>query len=68
LIVLGDKGTVFGDLEADFEALPLTLRTHGSLHETEIPMIIYNASGTLPQADSLRYNFDMTRDLFRGGQ
>jgi phosphonoacetate hydrolase len=68
LIVLGDKDTVFGDLETDFEALPPTLRTHGSLHETEIPMIIYNASGTLPPADLLRYNFDMTRDLFRDGQ
>jgi phosphonoacetate hydrolase len=68
LIVLGDRDTVFGDLEADFEALPPTLRTHGSLHETEIPMIIYNASGTLPPADRLQYNFDMTRDLFRGGQ
>ena len=65
LIVLGDRDTVFGDLEADFEALPQTLRTHGSLHETEIPMIIYNASGTLPPADQLRYNFDMTRDLYR---
>jgi phosphonoacetate hydrolase len=68
LIVLGDKDTVFGDLEADFEALPPTLRTHGSLHETEIPMIIYNASGTLPPADRLQHNFDMTRDLFRCGQ
>jgi phosphonoacetate hydrolase len=65
LIVLGDKHTVFGDLESEFEALPPTLRTHGSLHETEIPMIIYNASGTLPPADQLRYNFDMTRSLFR---
>jgi phosphonoacetate hydrolase len=68
LIVLGDKDTVFGDLGDDFEALPPTLRTHGSFHETEIPMIIYNASGPLPPADRLRYNFDMTRDLFRGGQ
>ena len=68
LIVLGDNDTVFGDLETDFEALPPTLRTHGSLHETEIPMIIYNASGTLPPADRLQYNFDMTRDLFRDGQ
>jgi phosphonoacetate hydrolase len=68
LIVLGDQDTVFGDLEADFEALPPTLRTHGSLHETEIPMIIYNASGTVPPADRLQHNFDMTRDLFRGGQ
>jgi phosphonoacetate hydrolase len=68
LIVFGDKDTVFGDLGADFEALPPTLRTHGSLHETAIPMIIYNASGALPPADRLRYNFDMTRDLFRAGQ
>jgi phosphonoacetate hydrolase len=67
LIVLGDRDTVFGDIEADFEALPQTLRTHGSLHETEVPMIIYDASGTLPPADRLRYNFGMTRDLFRGG-
>ena len=68
LIVLGDKDTVFGDLETDFEALPPTLRTHGSLHETEIPMIIYNASGILPPADRLQFNFDMTRDLFRDGK
>jgi phosphonoacetate hydrolase len=65
LIVLGDKETVFGDLATEFEALPPTLRTHGSLHETEIPMIIYNVSGTIPPAERLRYNFDMTRDLFR---
>ena len=67
LIVLGDKVTVFGDLATEFENLPPTLRTHGSLHETEIPMIIFNASGTIPPADRLRYNFDMTRDLFREG-
>ncbi len=65
LIVLGDKDTVFGDIANEFEALPPTLRTHGSLHETEIPMIIYNASGTLPPADRLQYNFDMTRELYR---
>ena len=68
LIVLGDKETVFGDLEKEFEALPPTLRTHGSLHETEIPLIIYNASGTLPPADQIRNNFDMTRSLFRDGK
>jgi phosphonoacetate hydrolase len=65
LVVLGDKETVFGDLETEVEALPPTLRTHGSLHEAEVPLIIYNASGTLPPADQLRYNFDMTRGLFR---
>jgi phosphonoacetate hydrolase len=65
LVVLGDKDTVFGETETEVEALPPTFRTHGSLHETEVPMIIYNASGTLPPAEELRYNFDMTRSLYR---
>jgi phosphonoacetate hydrolase len=66
LVVLGDKETVFGDLDTESEQLPPTFRTHGSLHETNIPLVIYNASGTLPAADTLRYNFDMTRNLYRG--
>jgi phosphonoacetate hydrolase len=65
LVVLGDRDTVFGEMETELESLPPSFRTHGSLHETEIPLIIYNASGTLPPADQLRYNFDMTRNLFR---
>jgi phosphonoacetate hydrolase len=68
VVVLGDKETVFGEQETDLEPLPPTLRTHGSLHETEVPVIIYNASGTLPPADRLQYNFDMTRDLYRDGE
>jgi phosphonoacetate hydrolase len=65
LVVLGDKETVFGETEAELEELPPGFRTHGSLHETAIPLIIYNALGSLPGADQLRYNFDMTRTLFR---
>ncbi len=65
LVVLGDRETVFGEMETELKSLPPTFRTHGSVHETEIPLIIYNASGTLPPADQLRYNFDMTRDLYR---
>jgi phosphonoacetate hydrolase len=65
LVVLGDKDTVFGETETEVETLPPAFRTHGSLHETVIPMVIYNASGTLPPADQLRYNFDMTRTLYR---
>jgi phosphonoacetate hydrolase len=65
LVVLGDKDTVFGETETELEALPPTFRTHGSLHETEVPMIIYNVSGTRPPADRLRHNFDMTRSLYR---
>ena len=65
LVVLGDKDTVFGELEAESEVLPATFRTHGSLHESDVPLLIYNARGELPKADELRNNFDLTRHLFR---
>jgi phosphonoacetate hydrolase len=67
LVVLGDRETVFGETEPDFEVehLPPTFRTHGSLHEAIVPLVIYNASGTLPPADTIRANFDMTRTLYR---
>jgi phosphonoacetate hydrolase len=65
LVVLGDKETVFGEMQTEVEELPATYRTHGSLHETTIPIVIYNASGSLPPAQQLRYNFDLTRNLFR---
>ena len=65
LVVLGDKETVFGETEVELEELPPGFRTHGSLHETVIPLVISNASGSLPAADQLRYNFDLTRTLYR---
>jgi phosphonoacetate hydrolase len=65
LVVLGDKETVFGETETELEELPPSFRTHGSLHETAVPLIIYNAAGSLPDAGRLRYNFDMTRTLYR---
>ena len=67
LVVLGDRETVFGETESQFEVeqLPPTFRTHGSLHEAMVPLVIFNASGTLPPADSIRVNFDLTRTLYR---
>jgi phosphonoacetate hydrolase len=67
LVVLGDRETVFGETEpaVEVEHLPPTFRTHGSLHEANVPLVIYNASGTLPTADTIRANFDMTRTLYR---
>jgi phosphonoacetate hydrolase len=64
LVVLGDKETVFGEMETELETLPPTFRTHGSLHETAVPLIVYNASGTLPPANRFQYNFDLTRNLW----
>jgi predicted AlkP superfamily pyrophosphatase or phosphodiesterase len=51
--------------ETELEELPPTFRTHGSLHETTIPPVIYNASGSLPAAERIQYNFDLSRTLFR---
>jgi phosphonoacetate hydrolase len=44
LAVLGDRQTVFGDLEAgrESEPLPATYRSHGSLHEQPVPLWIHN--------------------------
>ena len=67
LVVLGDRETVFGETDSQFEVelLPATFRTHGSLHEATVPLVIFNASGTLPPTDSIRVNFDTTRTLYR---
>jgi hypothetical protein len=67
LVVLGDRETVFGETEPDVEVeqVPPTFRTHGSLHEAVVPLVIFNASGTLPSPDSIRVNFDLTRTLYR---
>jgi phosphonoacetate hydrolase len=40
LVVLGDRDTVFGELDAESEALPAGYRAHGSLHEVEIPLVV----------------------------
>lgn len=60
LVVLGDKTTVFGNLDTEKEQLEENYRTHGSLHEAEIPLIIYNAKNN-PKAEYFNYNMDLTR-------
>jgi phosphonoacetate hydrolase len=47
LIVLGDRDTVFGELDAESETLPPEYRAHGSLHEINVPLVIYNADAKL---------------------
>src|SRR5215468_1215837 len=47
LVVLGDRETVFGDLDSESEPLPPEYRTHGSLHEMDVPLIIHNAQAPL---------------------
>ncbi|MDB5146175.1 MAG: nucleotide pyrophosphatase, partial [Mucilaginibacter sp.] len=59
IIVLGDSTTVFGDLENGAEEeLPETYRSHGSVYEIKVPLIILNAE-KLPPASYFNYNKDL---------
>jgi phosphonoacetate hydrolase len=61
--VLGDKDTVFGELDRESEALPPEYRSHGSMHELDIPLVIHNAEAKLAPAD-FRFNRDLARWVF----
>jgi phosphonoacetate hydrolase len=63
LIVLGDRDTVFGELDAESESLPPEYRAHGSLHEMDVPLVIYNAHTSL-SATSFHYNWELARWLY----
>jgi phosphonoacetate hydrolase len=63
LAVFGDKDTVFGELPTTMEELEPGYRSHGSLHESDIPLIIYNASAELPPPEAFTANLDLTRHI-----
>ncbi len=63
LMVLGDANTVFGNLTVEQDPLPPEYRSHGSLHELGIPLVIYNADAKL-SAEEFRYNRDLARWLY----
>ena len=65
LIVLGDHDTVFGELDGQSEHLPPEYRSHGSLHEMDVPLVIYNAQAKL-SAEDFRYNWELARWLYQG--
>ena len=62
LMVLGDKDTVFGELDDEKESFP-GLRSHGSLHEIDIPLFVYNAKNA-PSSDYFSHNLDLARWLY----
>lgn len=64
LIVLGDRDTVFGDLDAESEPLPSEYRAHGSMHEMDIPLFIYNAEKQASAVD-FQHNWQLARSLYR---
>jgi phosphonoacetate hydrolase len=67
LVVLGDKITVFGDLPLGHESeeLPTEYRSHGSLHEVEVPLYAHN-NESLPYLTAPRYNKDLLAPLLNG--
>ena len=64
LAVFGDRDTVFGDLEEETEALPTSYRSHGSRHELDVPLFVYNAAGA-PGREFFANNLDLARWLYR---
>jgi phosphonoacetate hydrolase len=63
LVVLGDRETVFGDLESESEPLPPEYRSHGSLHEMDVPLLIHNTGARL-SAENFQYNWQLARWLY----
>jgi phosphonoacetate hydrolase len=63
LVVIGDRDTVFGNLDTAMEILPTGFRTHGSLHEMNVPVIVHNAPAA-PRADYFQRNLDLARWMY----
>jgi phosphonoacetate hydrolase len=64
LVVWGDKDTVFGEMDMEQMNFSGDLRSHGCLHELNIPLFIYNAK-KLPSSDYFHHNLDLARWLYR---
>jgi ABC-type oligopeptide transport system ATPase subunit len=63
LVVLGDRGTVFGPLERPVEDLPAGFRTHGSCHELRVPLVVYGVPVPSSDRAAHTHNVHLTRSL-----
>ena len=54
ILVLADRDTVFGELPET--EMPVAIRSHGSRHESDVPIIGYNSRWS---ANDFRYNVDV---------
>jgi phosphonoacetate hydrolase len=64
LCVFGDRNTVFGQMEQADSKWPSTYRSHGSMHELDISLFVFNAASVPPGA-YFKHNLDLTRWLSR---
>ena len=65
LVVLASQDCVFGSLEGEKTILPDGYRNHGSLYESDIPIISYNLADKNASKRQLKYNFELTGGLFQ---
>jgi hypothetical protein len=56
----GNRDTVFGELPTEMENLEASDRSHGSLHESEMPLVIYNCKEEVPPPESFKRNADLS--------
>ena len=63
LVVWGDQDTLFGEMDMESDDLAGKVRSHGSLHELDMPLFVYNAKGA-PASDYFRHNLDLARWLY----
>lgn len=63
LVVCGDKDTLFGEMDTEQENFSSGLRSHGSEHEQDIPLLVYHANNT-PPGDYFQHNLDLARWLY----
>lgn len=63
LVVWGDQDTLFGEMDMESETFSGNLRSHGSLHELEMPLFVYNAKAA-PPSDYFHHNLDLARWLY----
>src|SRR6266571_1144341 len=48
-VVWGDQNTLFGEMDTESETFAENLRSHGSKHELDIPLLVYNAKSAPPE-------------------
>jgi phosphonoacetate hydrolase len=64
LVVWGDKDTLFGEMDMEETSFSAgELRSHGSEHERNIPLFVYNAQNA-PSSDYFQHNLDLARWLY----
>jgi phosphonoacetate hydrolase len=68
LVVLPDKNTVFGDLSEERIDLAPDYRSHGSLYEMQIPLLIFNAPNEDFKYSELNFNLDLTHTFYPGNK